>query len=270
MFSRALPLVSAIATALQFLPVRSDAAALAYDDASDLAYAAGWASGSNGGFGFNPWTINPNADTGESGTFIGDSTLNGDANGGINTEGKAWGMYANNGQIMEALRAFTPGGPNGSSALGIGQQVVLKWDTGYIDEAESVGFGLRSGTNPRFAFRFVGGTQKYELTVGSLFITQHDFTDDGLTATFTLTGANSYRFDLSFASGSPATETFNGTLGGPSGSGIDNIRFFNANAGGGSEYDLYLNSLQIVPEPSSFVLAAVGFLALGRRFRRNG
>jgi hypothetical protein len=65
----------------------SAAIVLAYDDAADPTYNSGWAAGSNGGFGFGPWTHS---------IFgllhaMGDSNLNGSLGGpGINVGGRAW------------------------------------------------------------------------------------------------------------------------------------------------------------------------------------
>src|SRR5437762_3246712 len=66
---------------------------IAADNASDLAYAGGWADGSNGGFGFQPWQI---LGLGNTAHYIGDSNSNGFGGGpGINTPvDRAWGLKA--------------------------------------------------------------------------------------------------------------------------------------------------------------------------------
>src|SRR5437879_4367990 len=57
------------------------AAAVAFDSAADQAYAAGWVSATNGGYGFQPWTLYSN-DPAHTGAFIGDASSNGGDNSG--------------------------------------------------------------------------------------------------------------------------------------------------------------------------------------------
>lgn len=89
------------------------AAVPASDNAADPAYNSGWADGSNGGFGFDPWAITTNNDNIDhfAGTFIGDATASG-VNPAIDTNGRAFGMYSNtsgntSGASVSAQRNFT-------------------------------------------------------------------------------------------------------------------------------------------------------------------
>jgi hypothetical protein len=229
-------------------------AALALDDASQGAYSDGWSTGDNGGSGFGAWTLN---NSGSGGWFVGSSANNGFANGNIDVNGKSWGLWANSGGLSEATRQFP-------SALSAGQTFYLKMDNGFVQNGGTVGFALRNGSNNRFEFLFIGGNANYlvnDSTTGRN--TGVGFTSAGLSLAFTLTGTDSY--SLAINGGTPMT----GTLAG-SGS-IDTLRFFNANAGTGSAYDLFFNSLEVVPEPTNIALMifAGGALVLAgvRRWR---
>lgn len=244
------------------------AAAPAADDASDSAYSGGWSNGSNGGAGFSPWALTHGSN---SGFFVGDSSLNASgSSGNINTTGaKSWGEFANTNDVAAAVRPFTLGGSNGSASLDIGQQFIMKLDTGFVQNGGTVGFGLLDSTGlARLEFFFVGGQTKYTVSDSGTQTTAHGFTGDGLTATFTLTTPDTYSLKLDFNTGTPTTENFTGTLRGTAGAGIDRVRIFNANAGAGSSANAYANSMQIVPEPSALMLAglaSMGMLALRRQ-----
>jgi hypothetical protein len=46
---------------------------------------------------------------------------------------------------------------------------------------------------------------------------------------------------------------------------IDNIRVFNANAGGGGQFNLFANHITVAPEPATARLGSLGLLSLLRR-----
>lgn len=255
------------------------AAAMAFDDTSSAVYLTptpGWSNGQNGGFGFGPWAMNfsPN-----SGTLFQSSLGNGDGSGDINVGGRAWGLFANSaGSSGEAIRRFTPGGVTGNSNLGVGEQFILQFDNGFVDNLSgvdgAVGFGLRnsSGQN-RFEFFLQGSSthaNTYTLRTASDVQTMHVETGGGMAIKFTLTGPDTFQLDIAYGvnAGSPASETFAGTLGGPVGTGIDRFRLFNFQAGG-SGRNVFFNSVQVVPEPSSLVLLAAGALVATRRRSRK-
>jgi hypothetical protein len=107
---------------------------LAYDDASAPAYSGGWTHGSNGGYGFGPWTLMFNNAI----LTIGDSATNGDGvddgitygsigDGDINTAGVAWRFFPDYFGFAYAARPFTGG------ALNIGQPFSIDIDIGAID-----------------------------------------------------------------------------------------------------------------------------------------
>ena len=103
------------------LIVRSDALAqftFAADSATNAAYADGWASGDNGGSGFNAWSISDPGDN--AGVFIGNPANNGMGTSGIGTT--AFGLFssANNSGFVSATRSF-------NSSLGVGDSFSFYW-----------------------------------------------------------------------------------------------------------------------------------------------
>jgi hypothetical protein len=229
------------------------AANLASDNATNY---PSWVAGSNGGTGFGAWVF---GGFGSSGHFLGDSTINaGGSSGGINTGGAAWGMFANSGGLADAVRPFTGG------ALTLGQSVVVDFDNGWIATGGTVGLALQtSGGSNRIEFYFVGGDTTYTINNGSPINSGVPFTGDGLRLTFTLTGANAMTLTISSLNGSNGgtNSVFAGLgLAGGTGTDIEQIRFFNFNAGAGSNHDAFYNNLQIIPEPSTVVMVGVGLL----------
>jgi len=90
----------------------------ATDNASSSAYSDGWASGDNGGSGFNAWSISipgPNA-----GVFIGNPSNNGMGTTGIGTT--AFGLFssANNSGYANASRDF-------ATSLQVGDSLSFHW-----------------------------------------------------------------------------------------------------------------------------------------------
>ncbi|MBK9453153.1 MAG: HYR domain-containing protein [Bacteroidetes bacterium] len=109
----------------------SNAAATAYND--------GWQTGDNDGAGFGAWTLNASTgNTSQAGFFVATSTANGagtdtNADGDINSSGRALGMYANSGQNTEAIR-------NISGSFAVGSTLNVEYDNGFIDNGQTTGF----------------------------------------------------------------------------------------------------------------------------------
>jgi len=250
------------ATVLAVMPVWLRAADPAYDSAA--AYSA-WTDGSNNGFGFGAWSLSPSTNTSNAGFFIGSSTGNGDGDsngdGDINTSGKAFGLYANSGQVASAVRSFTGG------ALAIGQSFYIRMDNGFIDTGGTVGIGLQnsSGTN-RIEFFFVGGDSSYKVNpvISSSVLTGVGFTDEGLRLQFEIKSSTGIQVTVRNHSG--GSTLFDQLFTVASATDITRFRLFNANAGGGGARDAFFNEVA-VPEPSVATLL-VGFAALGGRRRR--
>jgi hypothetical protein len=241
-----------------FLGTTARAALLASDTASDPAYAGGNYAGLNGGTGFGAWSV-----SGSGGTFIGDSSNNGTSpSGNINTSLRSFGFYGGNGTPVgeTAVRPLI-------GNLLVSQIIKADFDNGFIDTgfADGISFGNASGA--RFTFQFPGGASTYQVIGSTTQNTTHTFTADGMRTSFTLTGADTYSFTVTYNTGTPTSETFTGTLGGTSGSGIDRITLFNNQNHGNPAWDAYANSLSVTPEPGTLGLA--GFAALGLLARRR-
>ena len=225
-----------------------------------------WNDGDNFGFGFEPWQF---VVTGSAGMFLGDSTQNGGAglgdafsSGGINSpNNRAWGVFANNGGTADAIRPF-------QSALAVGQTFSVDFDNGFIDAGSSDGVILASTTGTvLWEFLFTGGQSAYQIFDSrGLVNTTLPFTDDGMHIEFLLTSPTSYTFFIQQAAGPAAIISGNLAAAGA----IGQFAFFDHNAGFNSSNNVYANSLEIIPEPSTFSLVT-GSLMIAATFflRRN-
>jgi hypothetical protein len=225
------------------------------DNANNPAYAGGWFYGDNGGTGFGPWVFTASSQINSSlnGFYLGSSTNSGDGEGpGIDVNGKSWGIYANNDSGATAYRTFAYG------PLQVGQSLSLTMDNGYVDSnngSSYVGFVLRNGdatdgpldyeTGARFEFLFIGGYSDYYILDDSGYEdTGIYFTDTGLQLVFTLTTTNTYSLQV-IVNGSGSTNSYNGTLSGTAGSGINSIAVYNFDAGASPANDCFFNSFKI-------------------------
>ena len=124
----------------------------ASDGASNSAYSDGWASGDNGGTGFNAWSLTTG---GTAGFYTGnpsDKSISGMPN-------PSWGMYANTGGFADANRSF-------ASAMQVGDTFSLLWGINFDTGAGNKGFSL-----------YVGGTEVVNV-------------NNGGTSAITINGAN--------------------------------------------------------------------------------
>jgi hypothetical protein len=237
----------------KFYRVRTTARPVAYDDASNSAYASGFANGSNAGTGFNAWQLTPAVSGDTAGFFIGDSTANGCYNDGvgicppcgpgINVFGTAFGIYANSGATADAKRQFTAGG------MIPGQSFSLDFDNGCLDGAGTkAGFALQNSTGEnRFELFFNAGDSVYRIhdASGPSVATSVGFTQRGLHIEFTLTGPNTYTVSVTrMVDGVVATHT--GTLAGTANSAVDRADFYYVNSStGGSTRDVFFDRLEL-------------------------
>jgi hypothetical protein len=265
------------------LSISAFAANVASDDQSQSAYDDGWQSTDNGGTGFGAWTLaTTSGNGGENGHFVGSSTGNADGsdngvNNGVASDGdidtggtpEAWALYANSGQTASGTRPLTGG------SLAVNQTVTVEFDNGFVDGGATVGIGLQnsSGENVWEMF-FVGGQAVYQYNqLGGVTNTAVGYGDEGLSVEFTLTGASTYSATLTRYDGT--SDTIAGSLLTPAGgSSIDQFRVFNFNSGSGGANNFYVNSLTVIPEPSSIALACLGAIgavvARRRRHATNG
>ena len=232
------------------------AAAPATDSAADTAYDDGWQDGDNGGTGLQGWFFQVAAQ-GNAGFFVGTSTNNGDGDsngdGDIDTNGRAWGLWANSLGSAEARRFL-------NSPLAVGEELKIQMDNGWVNTGSRVQFQLlNSGNAMLFQVEFLGGGPSnywVEDRSGAARDTGVGFTDEGLTIQFSLTDADSYSVTLTRLDGGG-----NATLTGDLidwGSGIDvsKINLKNANAGEFSQRDLFFNDI-VVSQPTAVELVSL-------------
>ena len=236
------------------VPLATQAATLAEDDAADPTYETNFDPGQNGGTGFGPWEFTQGAN---SGRFVGDSNLNGfgDVNDtvDINTTnsldlGVAWGLFASSGELAEAIRPL-------SVPLKPGDTFEFSIDNGFVNAGGSVGVALEnSDGEPLFEYFFAGGASAYQRQDAAGFTDSLiGFTTDGIDFTFTLDTATTYSGFTQIVGG--ISESFGGTLMTPATgtATIDRIRFFNFDAGSGTTNDFLFNKLLIDGTPSASV-----------------
>lgn len=255
-----LPIVcAAVAVAL---PAQAQ---IASDNASN--YGGTWGNGSNGGTGFLAWSIvNNDGDGNFAGTFIGDSTAGA---GDINTSGDSFGLYANptGPAFVNADRAF-------ATALAVGNvftfQIALNNDNG------NKGFNLFAGTQGEvFNFNVGGGgsvsSAGATLNPGTGAGYNYGGNDAVLDVEIVMSTTTTFAYEIARTSslGNQGV-LFSGTVSGL----IDNVtgfRFYNSGTDAGiDQNNLYVNSLEVIPEPTTFALlgAGLGAWILRRKTKR--
>lgn len=148
------------------------------------------------------------------------------------------------------------GGP-----LSIGQTVLIDWANRAIDPGGSVGVSLTSGGAAVATVKFNGGdpdgVYRYDDAGGTNQSTGEGFAYQNMrTLQFKINSATSYTARFGFS-------TWTGTYSGA----IDGIQVFNNLGGNGS--DVPFNNLNVIPEPSTLILAAFAGLCLAPRRRRK-
>lgn len=202
---------------------------LAQDSATNTAYDAGWSNGSSGGGGWGgAWQLSPVGST-NAGHFIGTT---GQAN--MSLPPRAWGLWAKNGSVAEAVRPF-------AQALQPGDSLVFRFDNNYIITNSSAGFGLQNaaGTN-LFEFYFPGGDTVYVINdrvAGRR--TLIPWSGGGWDITFQLVHSNEYIL-------AAGPYQVSGILKAVADRTITRFRTWNYNAGSTWEYDLFLNDMMIL------------------------
>ncbi len=242
------------------------AAMLGVDNAANY---TNWTNGSNGGTGFGAWDLTNNNNNGTTvfaGYFLGDSTA---GTGNINTVGKSFGIYANPGAAFaNASRTFAGG------ALSLGQTFSIQLAVNFRNGDK--GINLLSGGTQVFNFN-VGqagtGTDGYYYQNGAGGPTNTGFayySDSVFFLSYLQQKATAAQLTLTRTSatgGTAATNSFTETL---TTSGLSSFTLYNSNTGdGSSQNNLFFNNMQVVPEPSICVLAALGGTALTIMRRRR-
>jgi hypothetical protein len=208
-------------------------------------------------------------------SLIASSTLNGDGlddalvngtllDGDIDTGNPpvAWGMLANfGGNFARATRPFTGG------ALAPGQTFSVNFDNGdFYPEGRYTLALLDALNSPVFEVRLYASFsplnyQYYDalgISTSSLF-----YADEGLNLAVTMTSATNYTATLYRFDG--VSYTWSGVMS----SAPIAFRAEVENTGPTLQYALFLNSMEIVPEPSAIALGGLGAVGVALRLLRH-
>jgi hypothetical protein len=259
-----MPVVLVTAATLAIVPAHAQT--IASDNAGNY---TSWTNGSNQGTGFGAWNITTSTpDTGQTGFFLGTSAGNDSGAPGlptIDTGGKAFGLYANSGANVTALRLF-------STPLVTSNQFHIQLDNGGVDNLSStVGFllGDTSGATI-FSLFFNQGDTVYRFTdAGGTTTTNLGFTRGGLDVYFSLTSPTTYDLIVNrLEGGTPSIFNTSRTFGGTS---INRVVAFNINAGNTGDRNFYVNNLSVaaIPEPTTLALLGLGICGFVTRRRKK-
>jgi hypothetical protein len=218
----------------------------ASDNSANAAYSDGWQNGDNGGTGFGAWTLTD----GDGGHYVGATGLGASTFGLFNTFTAT---------TTDAVRPFT-GGP-----LAAGQTFSIDLGFTTFAAAGSVGLNLRSGTTESLTLATDGANWMLnDGGLGGAFNIGTATANTPYHFALTYNGGNSYSFTLTGATpGDNFVATNNLT-------GIDNVRFFNFNQGGGANFGFdNLSITTAVPEPTTLSLLAGPVLLGGYFFLRR-
>jgi hypothetical protein len=218
----------------------------ASDNASAANYPLGWTMGSNGGFGFLPWTLPGSPGTGGfNGGFLGNATSNGAAiapnYASLYSGGVAFSIYAGGdaGAFQDALRPF-------SAAMSTGQ--VLSFSVGFSFDNGNKGFDLYSNSNGTGqVFNFNIGTSYSWTGGGSANMTSWvGVRENGVVVNFSFTKtASGFSYSINSSQDPGLTQSGNITA-----AGLGSLKFYISGAGGGDGGNLYFNNLQIAGDPA--------------------
>lgn len=177
----------------------------------------------------------------------------------------SWSLWSETAQ-SEARWTFDGG------ALSVGQTLKIDWRNNSIASGRVVQMSLyRSDGTEAFGFRFLGGGSNYSIKGDGTWFEEDSmpYQNTALTLSFQLVSTNQYVFKVIRKSDS-ATLMETGTygLGGTSGLGLTYFEVYN-NARVAGSSDLNLNTITVIPEPSTALLLGLGLGAMVWLRRRN-
>lgn len=235
---------------------------IATDDAGN--YGGGWTNGSNGGTGFEPWSLSSASGDGFfGGNFIGNPTSAGITNFGTT----AFGQFAN----PNGSAAFANADRGLSQALNVGDVFSFQWAVNFdADGSGNKGFNLYSGGT--------SGTQLVNVNMGGSATISINGSDTGfaygtnpMTWSFEMTNATTLSVTATPRDGVGSNYTGSFSVG----AAPDAFRFYASGLNSGDSRQPYFNNLQVVavPEPCLGLLGIAGLMVPAavscRRFCRR-
>lgn len=235
-------------------PVRADLVT-AFDYASN--YANGWTNNSNGGYGFEAWTITRSGG-GSRNVFIGNPNAAGITGFGTN----AFSMFANptgTTALVLADRGF-------SSQLGVGHTFSLEWAVNLDAGGGQKGFSLYSGGAGSTLLLDIGHTNAGAITLNNQD-TGITYDTGPMTWSFTMLNVNELFVSATGRDGS-TNVVFSTTL--SVAEAPDSFRLYAGAMGGETARQPYYNNFMIVvPEPGTAALMLIAMAGAAVRRRRR-
>ena len=205
-----------------------EATPAAADSATNSTYDGGWSNGSDGGAGFGGWSLI--VSNGASAGFFTATT----ANSGMSMAERAWGLWANSSASASAFRTL-------DQPLATGQALALRFDNNAVQSGGQVGVSLLNAAGQILTeFFFVGGQATYRVNdqAGSR-VTLIPWSNAGWDLVFRMASASDYHLSC-------GPYIVSGLLKSQSDQVVARIRLWNANAGTGSSYDLYVDQVRVL------------------------
>ena len=188
-----------------------------------------WTNGQDGGTGWGGgWQLNGGISAGH--FLAGNNVSN------LQLGSQAWGLWANNGGLSDAVRPLV-------ATLHVGDVMHLRFENNWIEGGASAGLGWQNRFGQNLVeFLFIGGATNYILNDAVINrATGIPWTDQGLTLEFEMLSADTYRLTAN-------SVTLTGQVAATSESVVDRIRTWNyetAGGGHGEGYNVYLSEVSI-------------------------
>ena len=198
----------------------------AKDSPTNTVYLADWIDGSNGGTGFQPWSLGGGA-----------TALLAVSNAECSFGDRAWALQADNGGFVQALRPF-------ADSLHPGDKVSFVFENGGIDGSpSSIGVAFHNRFEQRLAeFYFAGGTTNFVVNDTAVRNTGIPWSPDAKICTFEMLSSLDYRLTVN-------GQAFTGEFADASEYAVAYIRFWNYNAGSGFDRRLFIGALSVTGAP---------------------
>lgn len=254
------------AAGMAFTATDARSAALFTETAGNSFYDTGWDFSSSQPDNFGWFTSTDVTAPGVAGRFLGDSTnIAGGSGGDINTAGRSWGMFGQSGGTGTGISnafGFLKDGAGNDAALSVGQTLSLDLAVNFRNGNKGVTMRDASETE---LFTFNIGGDDYNVlnaSTGNGSIGNAYSNNTVFSIAMTQTSAGGGTWEITRSGGISDTDT--GTYGGA----ISNFHLFVGQTEGGSENDLMVNNVSVIPEPTSTaLLLGSGLLVIFRRRR---